>query len=50
VNVMCSARGDLGIFGHKKLISRSIFGFELAIDAILSRSSVESERVGDSAA
>src|SRR3954469_4248252 len=31
---------------YSKLISRSIFGFELAIDAILSRSSVESERVG----
>jgi hypothetical protein len=28
-----------------KVISRSIFGFELAIDAILSRSSVDSERV-----
>ena len=31
---------------NSKLISRSIFGFELAIDAILSRSSVDSERVG----
>ena len=30
---------------NSKLISRSIFGFELAIDAILSRSSVDSERV-----
>src|SRR5262245_47220263 len=29
-----------------KLISRSIFGLELAIDAILSRSSVDRERVG----
>src|SRR3954470_15443852 len=28
-----------------KLISRSIFGLELAIDAILSRSSVDKERV-----
>src|SRR3954452_3558294 len=31
---------------NSKLISRSIFGFELAIDAIWSRSSVDSERVG----
>src|SRR6476469_1349412 len=31
---------------YSKLISRSIFGFELAIDAILSRSSVDRERVG----
>src|SRR3982074_1411627 len=31
---------------YLKLISRSIFGFELAIDAILSRSSVDRERVG----
>src|SRR6476469_1901882 len=31
---------------YSKVISRSIFGFELAIDAILSRSSVDRERVG----
>src|SRR3954466_12723055 len=31
---------------NSKLISRSIFGFELAMDAIFSRSSVVSERVG----
>lgn len=31
---------------YSKLISRSILGFEFAIDAILSRSSVERERVG----
>src|SRR4051794_39052273 len=29
-----------------KVISKSIFGFELAIDAILSRSSVDKDRVG----
>ena len=34
---------------YSKLISRSIFGFELAIDAILSRSSVE-RRTGGSIA
>src|SRR4051794_31703657 len=31
---------------NSKLISRSIFGFELEIELIFSRSSVESERVG----
>jgi hypothetical protein len=31
---------------YSKVISRSIFGFELAIDAILSRSSVDKDRVG----
>src|SRR3954470_5435788 len=31
---------------NSKLISRSIFGFELEIEVIFSRSSVESERVG----
>src|SRR6476620_5204684 len=31
---------------NSKLISRSIFGFELAIEVIFSRSSVDSDRVG----
>jgi hypothetical protein len=31
---------------NSKLISRSIFGFELAVEVIFSRSSVDSERVG----
>jgi hypothetical protein len=31
---------------NAKLISRSILGFELAIELIFSRSSVDSERVG----